>query len=106
MDNTKAKMRDDNRNEERVPVEPGTTVIIHSGDREIIGTIEDKSEGGLGVKIPETSKQYLQRDTMMTMTYNMPYGLVSQPAQVCWSNSNKAGELTIGTSFLDAETGF
>lgn len=106
MDNTKAKTRDDNRNEERVPVEPGSTVIIHSGDREIIGTIENKSEGGLGLKIPESSQQYLQQDTMMTMTYNMPYGLVSQPAQVCWSHSDNAGELTIGTNFLEADTGF
>jgi len=106
MDNIKAKTNGENRNNDRTPVEPGTTVIIHSGDREIIGTIEDKSEGGLGVKIPKSSKQYLQQDTTMTMTYSMPYGLVSQPAQVCWSNLDKTGELTIGTSFLVAETGF
>jgi len=106
MDNIKAKTRDDNRNEDRVPVEPGTTVIIHSGDREIIGTIENKSEGGLGLRIPESSRRYLQQDTMISMTYNMPYGLVSQPAQVCWSHSDNAGELTIGTNFLEADAGF
>jgi hypothetical protein len=106
MDNIKAKTGGENRNGDRIPVESGTTVIIHSGDREIIGTIEDKSEGGLGVKIPEASKQYLQQDTMMTMTYSMPYGLVSQSAQVCWSHSDKAGELTIGTSFLETDAGF
>jgi len=106
MDNIKAKAGGENRNEDRIPVESGTTVIIHSGDREIIGTIEDKSEGGLGVKVPEASKQYLQQDTTMTMTYSMPYGLVSQSAQVCWSNSDNAGKLTIGTSFLASEPGF
>lgn len=97
---------DENRNEYRVPVEPGTTVIIHSGDREIVGTIEDKSEGGLGLRIPEAFKQYIDQNTVVTMTYSMPYGLVSHQAQVCWSNSDKAGELTIGTRFLEAEPGF
>jgi len=106
MENSKAEVKPDNRNESRIPVESGTTVIIHSGEREIIGTIEDKSEGGLGIKIPEASKQFLQQNTILTMTYSMPYGLVSQSAQVCWSNSDKAGELTIGTSFLEAEDGF
>ncbi len=106
MDKFKTKIRGENRSAERLPAESGTTVIIQSGDREIIGTIKDKSEGGLGVRLPEASKQYLQQDTVLTMTYSMPYGLVSQPAQVCWSNSDKQGELSIGTCFLEAESGF
>ena len=106
MDNHKPKYKDENRCEARIPVEPGTTVIIHSEDKEIIGIIEDKSESGLGLKIPEDSQQFLQQDTIMTMTYSMPYGLVSQQAQVCWSHLNKAGELTIGTSFSEADAGF
>jgi len=106
MENIKAKNGGENRNEDRIPVESGTTVIINSGDREIIGTIENRSEGGLGIKIPELSQQYIQPEEMMTMTYNMPYGLVSRPAQVCWSDFDHAGELTIGTSFIEAEAGF
>jgi len=103
MDNIKAKTNSDKRNGDRLPVETGTTVIIHSGDRQIIGTIDNKSEGGLGLRMPESSRQYLQQDAVMTVTYSMPYGLVSESAEVCWIQSDSAGELTIGTSFLKVD---
>ena len=106
MDNNNIKVKDDNRKDYRVPAELGTTVIINSGNREIIGTIKNKSEGGLGLRIPDSSKQYLEKKTMMTVTYSMPYGLVSQQAQICWSRLDQAGELSIGASFVDTEKGF
>lgn len=105
MDN-KSRAKDDNRDEFRIPVESGTTVIINNANREIIGAIENKSEAGLGLRVPESCQQYLQQNTVMTLTYSMPYGLVSRQAQVCWISSDQAGELRIGTCFLEADKGF
>jgi len=106
MDNNKGGIKNDHRNDDRIPAEIGTTVIIQSGDQEIIGTIEDKSEGGLGLRIPDTFNPNLQQNSMMSLTYSMPYGLVSQQAQLCWLKVDHGGELRIGTSFVDIEEGF
>jgi len=106
MDNFKSDIKDESRAGSRVPVEIGTTVIIHSEDHEVIGTIEDKSEDGLKVKAPKASEEYLQQGAVITMTYNTAYGLVSQPAKIRWSNAEESEGLFIGTSFLEASSVF
>ena len=70
----------------------------------------------------ETIKKYLQDDTIITVSYSMPFGLMSQQAKICWSeNESNRGPiaktatetpqqrstesfhtLKVGTSFLDS----
>ena len=104
MNNNK-KARHENRIAERIPAESGTTVIIHSGDQEIIGTIENKSETGLGLIVSDNSRQYLEQTKEITVTYSMPYGVVSQQAKICWTKSEKTGELRVGAANLEQEKG-
>ncbi|MCD2452318.1 HlyD family efflux transporter periplasmic adaptor subunit [Methylicorpusculum oleiharenae] len=94
------------RNEARLPVEPGCTVIIHCDDHEVIGTIENKSGSGLQVRVAEASKSHLEKSNFLTMTYSMPFGLVSQRAQVCWIKAGQGGGLLSGVAFLESDTDF
>ncbi len=106
MDTQKQAYRAELRNEERIPVESGCTVIIQCDSHEIIGTIENKSDGGLGVLVAEASRPYLEKYNVLAMTYSMPFGLVSQRAQVCWIKPKQGGGLLSGVSFLENDTGF
>ncbi len=106
MNKYNKEVKADNRNDSRVAVDAGTTVVVHCGDHEIIGTIENRSEGGLGLIIPESSIPLLQQDQVIDVAYSMPYGLVNQQVQVCWSQLNQRGELCLGTSFFEADSNF
>jgi hypothetical protein len=106
MDTQKQAYRAELRNEERIPVESGCTVIIQCDSHEIIGTIENKSGGGLGVLVAEASRPYLEKCNVLAMTYSTPFGLVSQRAQVCWIKPKQGGGLLSGVSFLENDTEF
>ncbi|MFT6372855.1 MAG: multidrug efflux pump subunit AcrA (membrane-fusion protein) [Gammaproteobacteria bacterium] len=89
----------------RRPVESGSTAIIQLDDEEIIGFIENKSEGGLAVRVAARDQISLEKSKILTMTYNMPFGLLSQRAEVCWIKPDK-NEVLIGLSFLKEDAQF
>lgn len=94
------------RSEPRLPVEPGTTVHIQSDQQEIIGTMQDKNNVGLGLQVGEAFRDLLEDDKEVALTYSMPYGVVSRRAKVCWLSDPENGQLKLGTSFLDDGDGF
>ncbi len=106
MDTQKQLHRAERRNEERIPVESGYTVIIQCDSHEIIGTIEDKSSSGLKVRVAETARSYLEKCHLLSVTYSMPFGLVSQRVQACWLKAEPGGGLLSGVSFLENDTEF
>ncbi len=99
----KVAPQSENRNELRAPGEPGMTVIVHSGDCEILGTIDNKSDNGVGVSIPQSYQHALPQNADISLTYNTPYGLISRQAQVCWSRSDDNGLLKVGASVVDSD---
>lgn len=102
MDN-KASVQSNNRSEYRVRCEPGATIIVHSGDREIVGTIENKSDRGICLEIPESFQNEFGKDDVISLTYSMPYGLVSQQVQVCWSKPEQKGGMKVGALLVQGE---
>lgn len=84
----------------RMSVEPGTTVHIQCDDREIVGTLQDHSDEGVGLQVAEAFQQTLPEQQEIAVTYSMPYGLVSRRAKVCWSNQSEPGKLRLGSVFL------
>lgn len=118
MENTQFKASDECRDDQRIPSELGSTVIVHVDDQEIVGTIDNKSDGGLGLLLPESSKEYLQDDAIITLNYSMPFGLMSQQAKICWLdsdsqsssdqeiNNDSLGLLKVGAAFLETQHSF
>lgn len=96
----------DQRQKPREFVEPGSTVHIQCDGREIIGTLENKNDGGLGLQVSEAFRQALPDNKEIAVTYSMPYGLVSRRVQVCWVGGEESGKLKLGTAFLDNDEGF
>lgn len=85
----------------RLPAEPGTTVHIQSGEYAIVGTLENRHDTGLCARIPDNAKFDLSHRSEISVTYSMPFGLVSRRAQVCWVKAGDNGLLKLGTAFLE-----
>jgi multidrug resistance efflux pump len=98
------------RKDKRTPMESGSTVIIQCGGHEVVGTLEDRSDGGLGLRVDKAAKPFFSHDKNITVTYSMSYGLISQSAEIAWIKSGDDGELRVGTTFVQndqgAQTGF
>jgi multidrug resistance efflux pump len=94
------KVTEEQRKARRIPMEPGSTVIIQCGDHEVVGTLEDRSDGGLGLRIDTNAKPLLNtQNKNITVTYSMPYGVVSQGAEIAWVRS-EGGDVRIGAAFV------
>ena len=120
MENSQYTQTDNCRNEERIPSESGSTVVINVDEYEIIGTIENKSNGGIGLLIPESFEKHFENNQIITLNYSMPHGLVSQKAKICWTQkelrsesdellknkSAPSNDLKVGTSFLENRNNF
>lgn len=93
----------DQRRIPRITAEPGATVHIQIDEHEIVGLLENRNDGGLCVRMPRNFKQVLPEQKEISVTYSMPFGLVSRHAQVCWMRSEGDGQLTVGTAFIDSD---
>lgn len=106
MEKAEQETNSNQRLEERLPVDSGLTVHILCDGQEIVGTLENKNNGGLGLQVAEAFHQSFPDEKEIAVTYNMPYGLVSRRAQIRWSNLESGGKLKLGATFLDHEDGF
>lgn len=82
-------------------MEPGTTVHIQSGSQVLVGMLENRHDDGLCAKLAASNKLDLSRQAEISVTYSMPFGLVSRRAQVCWVKADGNGLLKLGSQFLD-----
>ena len=106
MDIDQHATKEELRADPRIPAEAGHTVLIQSDSQDFIGTIENKSGGGLSLLVAEEVRPHLENSKLLTMTYSMPFGLVSQRAQVCWIQPKQGGGLRSGVSFLETDPSF
>jgi multidrug resistance efflux pump len=97
------KETEEQRKTRRLLMESGSTVIVQCGDHEVVGTVENRSDGGLGLRIDAAAKPLIGQKNI-TVTYSMPYGLVSQPAEIAWIRS-EGGDLRLGAAFIQNEDG-
>jgi hypothetical protein len=99
------KVTEEQRKAQRIPMEPGSTVIIQCGDHEVVGTLEDRSDGGLGLRIDTAVTPLLNNQNKnITVTYSMPYGVISQGAEIAWVRS-EGNDVRIGAAFIQNEEG-
>ncbi len=99
----KVAPQSENRNEFRVSADPGTTIIIHTGELEILGSIDNKSDNGVGISIPQSLQHEVLQNDAISLTYSTPYGLLSRQAEVRWSRLDDSGCLKLGSCLVDSE---
>ena len=106
MDIDQHTNREELRADPRISEEAGHTVLIQCDSHDFIGTIENKSGGGLGLLVAEEALTHLEASKGLTLTYSMPFGLVSQRAQVRWIKAKQGGGLRLGVSFVKVDSTF
>ena len=106
MDIDQNANREELRADPRISAEAGHTALIQCDSHDFVGTIENKSGGGLGLLVAEEARTHLEASQGLTLTYSMPFGLVSQRAQVRWIKAKQGGGLCLGVSFLKADSTF
>ena len=101
MNNIEKFSRDEQQEISHISAKADSTIIINYDDKELVGIIENKSDHGLDIKIPESLHDILIENKKISLTYSTSYGLVNQNAEISRSVVKSPGNLHIGVNFLE-----